>query len=614
MLISESEDAQRSQIKSLMRELELAKEENALMEMIARHANDGLLIQDIYATIEWSNPSYARITGYSTEELRGHKPQEFLLPPENQMSKQDIEAFKYDIASDILDSFEVVRNVRKNGEFFWNQLSFAVVEYEDGRDPKVIVISRDVTEQIEREEKLKLAKQETQFRAEHDMLTGLPNRMKLNGFLSEALQNANTTDGEVGILHVDLDRFKAVNDMLGHAAGDAVLVHAADVMKAIMRPDDMVCRFGGDEFIIVCLGVSGFSYLENVAKQIISDLKKPFVWGDQKILFGSSIGIALSSEVHRDQEKLIRHADVALYEVKNNGRDGLLSYTRQVGDMVSRRTELSTSLSRAISDDQLGVVLQPQFDLSTRKVVGFESLIRWHHPQKGLLAPADFFEVAERNGRMEDIDAIAIKSALDALSHFHDVGFPSMRVSINVSAQMLNSPAYVDRLKWEADKRNLNPENIVIEVLETILIQSSDDTASRAIRALSAAGFGVELDDFGTGYSGLANLARLDIQGVKIDRSLVQDAHENHTSQVILEAVITLCRDLSLNVIAEGVECREQAEFLQGIGGSVIQGYGVARPMSLNNAVRWLRNTDMNAILTTSEESEKPELAMTAYV
>ena len=311
-----------------------------------------------------------------------------------------------------------------------------------------------------------------------------------------------------------------------------------------------------------------------------------------------------SNEGSREQEELIRQADTALYEVKNNGRNGFLSYRNEIGEIVSRRTELSTSLSQAITGNQLGVVLQPQFDLSTRTVTGFEALIRWYHPQRGLLAPAEFFGVAEKNGRMVDVDAMAIRGALDALCTLRDAGFPFLRMSINVSSQMLNRPEYVDELKWEVDQRNLNPKNIAIEVLETILIENSDNATTRAISALSDAGFSVELDDFGTGYSGLTNLARLKIHGVKIDRTLVQDAPRDRTAQVILKAVIGLCKDLGLNVIAEGVEHPEQAEFLRQIGGSIIQGYGVARPMSLDSAVRWLRTTDMNTVLTASCDFE----------
>ncbi|MEP4433749.1 MAG: EAL domain-containing protein, partial [Hyphomicrobiales bacterium] len=587
---------------SLTRELRLAKDENVVMEMIARHASDGLLIQDIYGHIEWSNPAYSRITGFSVEELRGRKPQEFLLPPDSGISAESIAEFKYDIRSGILDSVETIRNVRKNGECFWNQLSFAVVEYDGTRDAKVIVISRDVTEQIEREENLKRAREETQFTAEHDALTKLPNRVKLTKFMANALHEANIEGGEVGILHVDLDHFKEVNDTLGHAAGDAVLVHAANVMTNHTRQDDLVCRFGGDEFIIVCPGVSGFPILEKMAKRIVDDLKKPMAWGDQKIIFGSSIGIALSNEKSREQEELIRQADTALYEVKNNGRNGWLSYTDEIGEIVSRRTELSASLSRAITSNQLGIVLQPQYDLSIRAVTGFEALVRWHHPQRGLLVPADFFGIAEKNSRMKDIDAIAINGALDALCALREAGFPHLRMSINVSAQMLNRPEYVDELKWEVDQRDLDPQNISIEVLETVAIQSGDNAARLAISALSEAGFFVELDDFGTGYSGLANLARLKVNGVKIDRSIVQDAPKDPTAQIILKAIVRLCQDLSLTVIAEGVEQRDQAEFLQQIDASIVQGYGVARPMSLENAVRWLKTTDMRSVFVSTRD------------
>lgn len=590
--------ARNDELAYLRRELNNAQYENTVMEMIVQHANDGLLIQDINGNIEWSNPAYSRMTGFSAEELQGHKPQEFVLPPENRLSAQELAAFRYDITSGVLNSLEIIKNVRKSGEYFWNQLSFAVVKYDTGREPKVIVIARDVTVQMEREEDLKRAKEDIQQRAEHDLLTGLPNRMKLTSFLSDVLPKADEVYGEIGVLHIDLDQFKEVNDTLGHAAGDAVLVHAANIMTRLAEDNDLVCRFGGDEFIIACPNTIGFSDLECLAAKIISELKKPMMWGDLKISIGSSIGIAISSPQYRNQDELIKQADMALYEVKNNGRSSYATFSESFGRVVLRRKELSSALSRAIANNELGVVLQPQFDLTTRTVTGFEALMRWQHPQRGLLAPSDFFDVAEKNGQMEDIDLMAIQGALGALRTLRDAGFNHLRISINVSARMLNQTGYVDKLKWEVDQNNFEPEDVTIEVLETILIEGRNNTAARTIHALSGAGFKVELDDFGTGYSGLANLTQLKINGIKIDRALVQDLPNDPTTQTVLRTVVQLCHDLGLSVVSEGVEYIEQAEYLKSIGSSIVQGFGIARPMSPQKALLWLQNTDMKAILT----------------
>lgn len=591
-------------ISDLRQELETARVENTVMAVIAQHASDGLVIQDIQGRIEWSNPAYSRMTGYSAEELRGRKPQEFVLPPEDRLTPEEIEDFRYDISSGALDSFEIIRNVRKNGEFFWNQLGFAVVDHMGTREPKVIVIARDVTEQIEREEALKRAKEDIQRRAEHDILTGLPNRMKLAGYFASEMQAAGDSGERIGVLHVDLDRFKKVNDALGHDAGDAVLVHAANVMSAQVRKKDLVCRFGGDEFIIVCPGLPGLDALETLAGRIIRQLTKPMQWGGQSIAIGASIGIALSNSQTRDQNEVMKQADIALYEAKNRGRNGYVCYTPDLGETVARRNAISSDLGQAIAGNEISVVLQPQFDLKHNRVRGLEALVRWYHPARGVLLPAEFLPAAEIQGCMQAIDQIAIDGALDALKMLRGEGHEGMSVSINVSARTLTQKGYVDKLKWEVETRGLEPRDVVVEVLETIVIEGRDNVAAQTIAALSEAGFAVELDDFGIGYSGLVNLTRLPIQGVKIDRSLVQDLPFDSTAQTVVRAIFRLCEDLDLSVVSEGVERSEQAQFLQQIGGHVVQGFGIARPMAAKDLLGWMNRLREGMTLPVLEGAE----------
>nr|WP_321307580.1 diguanylate cyclase [uncultured Sphaerochaeta sp.] len=285
--------------------LRAAQLDNKLMEMIVSNANDGLLVQDEHAIIEWSNPAYSRITGFSAEELHGRSPFEYVVPPETRPSPEYIANFTYDFESGVLDRFEIVRNIRKNGEYFWNQLSFAVVDYGDGSPRKVIVIARDVTEQIEREEALERAKADLQHRAETDALTGLSNRLKLGTFLEEALREAKTTTGEVGLLHIDLDQFKEANDVFGHAAGDAVLVHTANILRAECGEADLACRVGGDEFIIVRRGAHSMSELEALGRRILTRIKSPLDWENERILLGASIGIAMSDSRVRNEHRKV---------------------------------------------------------------------------------------------------------------------------------------------------------------------------------------------------------------------------------------------------------------------------------------------------------------------
>ena len=595
--LSRRMETARRRIIELRRALRVSRNENKAMKLIAENANDGLVVQNAHGIIEWSNPAYSRMTGFSPEELLGRCPLELVVPLEDRPSPDEIAGFTYDFDSGVLEKFEIVRNIRKNGEYFWNQLGFAVVDYEDGGDKKVIVIARDVTEQIEREEALERARDDLQKRAETDVLTGLSNRMKLDAFLEEQFEKSENGGYEIGILHVDLDQFKQVNDTLGHAAGDAVLTHTAEILRRHVGDTGLACRFGGDEFIVICAHAENVLQLEGLARRILADLHKPLDWEGMRIANGASIGIAMSGAFNRNARTLMRQADMALYEVKNTGRNDVMVYSDWLGSKILRRTEITATLSRGIANDEFRVLLQPQFDLIDRRVTGFEALMRWYHPERGMLTPADFLAIAERNGHMEDIDLIAIRGALDALVTLRQAGHEGLRMSINVSGRMLNQGSYLDRLKWETETRDLKPEDVAVEVLETILIEGDDNPAVKAIESLTAAGFNVELDDFGTGYSGLANLARLRVGGVKIDRALVRNVVSDRTTQTVMRTIFRLCNDLGLSVVSEGVEHPEQAARIKAYGGRCVQGYAIARPMSLEQALSWLETTDMQAML-----------------
>ena len=561
----------------------------AVLEMIVEHAHDGIVVQDVFGRIEWSNPAYSRITGYDADEIRGRRPQEFILPSDEKPSDEEIASYRYDISSGILDSYEIVRNVRKSGEMFWVQLSFAVVGEETDPDLKIIVICRDVTEQIEREEALKKAKQEVEHLALHDVLTGLANRTKLASFLDEYLRQGRAG---VGLLHVDLDRFKAVNDTLGHAAGDAVLVYAGNVMRSLVRSDDLVSRVGGDEFVIACPNVADEDALKETAQRLVTAFREPFIWRDRSIHIGASIGISISRSSERDAEKLLHEADIALYQVKSAGRGSFMSFNAELGTIHRHRKRLHAELVIAIRSDQLIVVFQPQEDLKSERIRGFEALVRWQHPEYGILPPAAFFDVAEESGLMPDIDRIAARGALDGLSALRHAGWSDLSLSLNVSSRLLEERDFVETLVREVETRGLKPENVIVEILETTLFSGTDDVTPQSIQQLSDAGFVTELDDFGTGYAGLSHLAQLPIHGVKIDCSMIQGLPRDPTSQAIVRAIIDLCHELGLYTVAEGVERSEQRAFLARAGCSVAQGYGVARPMPLAEAIAWMAKTE----------------------
>ena len=579
-------------------EIHNLRAENSILDLIVNNANDGLLIQDLNGRIEWSNPAYSRMTGYSSEEIVGRKPQEIILPPETSLSPQEIEDFQYNISSGVLQNFECVLNVRKNGERFWNQLSFAVAHFNDDEDPKIVIIARDITEQRQHQEELQLSEIRNKELAEFDSLTGLPNRMKLSEHLIGAVEQAVAKNKTAGLLHIDLDKFKAINDTLGHSVGDQVLAYAASEMKRIVGEKGLVGRFGGDEFLVIFDETNGFEPLKETASEILAALERPFKIGHHVVQFGCSVGIAITGDHAKTETDLMKHADVALYEVKRNGRQNYSCFNKVLGTVYARRTELSSQLAKAIDDNQLAVDLQPQYNLERGEVHGFEALIRWHHPEYGKLPPQDFLMLAEQNGLMARVDHAAMCGALDALRQMHDAGHTHLRVSMNVSAPTLNKPTFLRELCAAVKSRGLHNDKVTLEVLETNLLEGSSGSNLETIREAGNEGFQVELDDFGMGYAGLAHLSRITTHGVKIDRSMVRTMMLDPATMTIVRTIIALCSELGLGVVAEGVEELEQAEELQAAGCAVIQGFGIGHPMPLEQALKWIERAQVSPIIS----------------
>ncbi len=568
-----------------------------LLEQVIQNTRDGILFHDLWGRIEWANNAFLKMCGQELDDIIGRRPQEFMLPPKLRPSAAELETYKFNMEADKLEEYEIVKNVRKNGDEFWCSLSFGILEGDTEEETKVVVVSRDVSDQMSKELELKENNRRAEFQAGHDALTGLPNRARFTADLEEVHSKFQSSGRKYGVLHIDLDKFKSVNDTLGHAAGDAVLVSAAQTMQDLMREGDSVCRFGGDEFIVICRNVTGFDDMRRVAARLIEGLCQPIDWQRKRIEIGASIGIALVSETVEDPEALIRNADMALYEVKNNGRNNYACYDENLGRAHMREQRLTAELNLAIERGEFRVVFQPQYSLIARAVTGFEGLLRWDHPTRGELPPSEFMDMAVRNGLMSRLDRISIAESLKAIKKVHDAGFAGLKVSINASATSLTDEEYLDYLKWQVDLLDIDPSEVIIEVLETTFFSDVDARAERMIRNISNAGFRLELDDFGTGFAGLSHLAHLAIDGVKIDRSMIVDLEHSTTSQIIVEATVGLGRDLGLHVIAEGVETAEQAEILKRFGCANIQGYGIAQPMRTEDIIVWLDETNISSLL-----------------
>ena len=560
-----------------------------LFARIVADANDAIVVQDMAARIEWVNPACERLYGWSLAEMRGRKPQDFVLPPEARPPADEIARFRYDPNSTLFRRYRLGRHVRRDGTSFWTQQSFALIA--PGPDPqgrRVVITCRDVTDQVSTEMALRQVQVDLRHAAQHDDLTGLANRKRLAEHLAAPALRAEIAKGRVGVLVIDLDKFKDINDTLGHGAGDRTLCHVARALSRVAGPGDLACRTGGDEFILVCALPEGAAALDARAQNVLRALTHPLTWHDQTIRIGASIGACAAGEGAAKGEEMIQCADAALFEAKARGRGRVIRYTADLGRAQRARQTLARDLREAVSGDQLTIHLQPQLSLSDGRICGCEALIRWQHPSRGLLAPGAFLDAADGLGLMAEIDYRSMTMALDALQSLDAAGHTGLTMSINVSAAILADADYPGVLHWALQTRGLSPARICVEVLETTILDGSRADVMGAVARLKRLGVRVALDDFGTGYAGLAHMASFEVDTIKLDRSMIARIEADPRNRVIVRAIIRLCRLLQMSVVAEGVETGAQRAMLHRANCPVIQGYGLARPMPLAALIDWL--------------------------
>lgn len=573
----------------------------SFFELILAHVREGVVVQDLEGRIEWANPAFTAMFGWPLSDIRGRRPHEFLLPPETRPSAARITAFRYKLDSPIFNRFQVNQHIRRDGTRFWNQQSFTMLSI--GAQTKIVVSCRDVTDEVHAERDLHQVKVDMEHAAYHDDLTGLSNRKKLNRYLLSAPVGKQLAAGEIGALQLDIDKFKQINDTLGHAAGDATLLHVAAAMRRSCGPQDLMCRTGGDEFLQLCPGVSSRDALIDRAERLRTAIALPLQWNTHQIRVGASIGVSLATRKAMTGEALIQMADQALYVAKALGRGRVVCYTEELGRAQLAETRLARDLHAALDDPQFDIHLQPQLCIASGRIIGCEALLRWAHPTRGLLSPGDFLSTAEKNGLLAKIDYISMNLALDGLVRLREAGFGGLRLAINVSSSILADAAYPDRLAHALHIRQVTPEGICVEILEDSILDRSGSDRSRlsvpnAVDRIKRLGVHVALDDFGTGYAGLVNMSAFDIDAIKLDRLLIARLEDDTRSRAVVRSIIRLANLLGMVAVAEGVESSDQFDILRRAGCPVIQGFGLARPMPVAECIDWLRDTTgPNAVL-----------------
>jgi len=433
-------------------------------------------------------------------------------------------------------------------------------------------VARDVTER-------KIAEETINFQAYHDLLTKLPNRALLRDRLSLAISQAKRDNEKLAVMFLDLDRFKNINDSLGHMIGDELLQQVSMRLKECIRAADTLARFGGDEFTLMLPKLhNGREDASKLAQKITNTLKQPFNVDGHELYVSASIGIALFPHDGLNIDTLIKHADVAMYHVKGQGKNGYQFYSNEMNVPYLEKLSLDTGIHRALDNNEFSLVYQPQVNLRTGEIVGVEALLRWEHPEHGSVSPSEFIPFAEESGLIIDIGYWVIKTSCAELSRWRTAGLPEIRMSINISARQLMEDNIVKNVIDIMKDYDVPGRCIELEITENAIMDDMD-SAIRKLQELSSHGITVAIDDFGTGYSSLSYLHKLPIQTLKIDRTFLKESRINKGDNTIINTIVAMAKGLSLNVIAEGVESQAQLEYLREIDCSEAQGFLFGKPL-----------------------------------
>lgn len=442
-------------------------------------------------------------------------------------------------------------------------------------------VARDMTER-------KRADELIAYQAYHDILTELPNRVLFKDRLGLALLQAKRNASSLAVMFIDLDRFKLVNDTLGHGVGDELLQQVAARLKDCLRRCDTLSRLGGDEFTAVLPELNDRQDAAVIAQKFIECLRLPFDLANQPVHISASIGIAIYPTDGNSVDELIRNSDVAMYHMKAQGKNGHAFFDPSMLDASSQKIALEHSLHLALEHGELEMYYQPQVDVKTKRIVGAEALMRWNHPQRGFLSAGEFLPFAEENGLMIPISDWMLRAICKDLLDWNALGGEPVRLSLNLSPQYLDRGDFFDKLQTELARHRIAPSQIEVEVTENICIRNPQ-TAIEQLDKLCQLGVSVAIDDFGTGYSSLSYLHRFPIHTIKIDRSFVMEIHDDAVAFPVVLAIISIARGLGLNLVAEGVETPVQERYLESAGCNTMQGYLYHKPMSHTRLLEFLR-------------------------
>ena len=481
------------------------------------------------------------------------------------------------------------RQTQANGETVWLSTSKVPLKNASGETIGILGAYMDVTKQKEAMTALKKAKNELGYQAEHDALTGLPNRFLYFDRLREAIKKTSRTHEMVAVIFLDLDRFKEINDSLGHEIGDEVIKLLGKRLELELREIDTIARFGGDEFVILIEAVTDLEDIEKIVQKIVLSMQEPFELQNHQLHLTISAGISMYPNDGEDAETLIRNADTAMYRAKDEGRNTYQCYAKEMTQKMIMHMTMAKDIRKAIENNEFTLYYQPQIDASTNKMCGMEALIRWNHPTQGFISPALFIPIAEDSGLINKIGEFVFTQAATQITKWYEKGLYPGRMAINISAIELESNDFVESIEQRMLDIGCKAQWIELEITEGYAMKNPTQSI-KMLQKFKDLGIHLSIDDFGTGYSSLSYLKKLPVDKLKIDQSFVTDLPGDSEDAAIVESIISLARTMQFDVIAEGVETLEQRNFLLEKGCNKIQGYFYAKPMPPKEIEQFLKS------------------------
>lgn len=546
-------------------EIKQSEENLRLYERVLNSSSEGIMITDTKGIILTVNPAFEQITGYSKDYATGKTPK--ILHSSHHDQEFYIHMWT---AIHEFGSWEgEIWNRKKTGEVYPERLTINAVKDHEGKITNYVGIFNDISEKKQFEDNLHQL-------AHYDSLTGLPNRFLFHHRLSEAIEKARRHNKIVALLFLDLDRFKIINDTQGHLVGDQILKSVGEKLVNAIRHSDTVARMGGDEFTIVLTDLLHIEDVDTVALKIIESMQLPIVFEDQHYFVSPSIGISIYPDDGQDIETLIQMADAAMYSAKEQGNT-YRYYTRDIHASISSKMELENGLRYALERSDFVLHYQKQVDIRTEQMSGLEALIRWNHPNKGLISPVEFIPLAEETGLIIPIGEWVLRSVSQQCIEWQRLGYPPVKIAVNVSVRQFQDPRFIKTIATILQESNLDPRYLELEITESVSMYSIQSVLKK-LAELKKLGVRVVIDDFGTGYSSLGYLKRFPIDTIKIDRSFIKNIHLDPQNKVIVKSIVNLAHGLGLTVTAEGVEKQDELQIVKELGCDHIQGYIFSKP------------------------------------